>query len=143
MASLRRVRKSFRNDALRLVNAGDGNVEKLMEVAGKHFGNDVGYENLIKSFLRTEVGNALAYLRTEGIVESIGKKWLPASQLTPGESVVVSSRRWKRLRGELKSEVRFAHEHGLTDEAIKAADILARVSIGEHAEAEATSVPAT
>lgn len=143
MASLRRVRKSFRKEVLRAVSTGDGTIETLINnVAGKHFGRDVGYEDLIKSFLGTEVSHALAYLRSEGLVESVGKKWIPAAELTAAESTVVSTRRWKRLRGELKSEVRFAHEHGLMDEATKAAELLAMTSVAdsEHVDAEANNV---
>ena len=135
MASIRRVRKGFRKDALRAVSAGDGNIEKLIEIAGKHFGSDVGYEVLIKSFLGSEVSNALTYLRGEGLVESIGRKWLPASELTTEQSTTVSTRRWKRLRGELKEEVRFAHEHGMIDEATRASELLALVAIAKEGEA--------
>ena len=143
MASIRRVRKGFRKEVLRSVSAGDGNIEKLMEIAGKYFGHDVGYEVLIKTFLGSEVSNALTYLRSDGLVESVGRKWLPATELTPEQSTVVSSRRWKRLRGELMSEVRFGHEHGLIEEATKASELLSMVasSSDEHADVDAANVP--
>jgi len=128
MASMKRVRKSFREEALRLVNAGEGNFEKLIELAGQHFGRDVGYETLIKSFLGSEVNNSMAVLRTDGYVESVGKKWVPAATLSPDQQEVVSIRRWKRLRGELKSEEQFAHEHGMTDRAAQAGELLSQVS---------------
>lgn len=143
MASMRKVRKSFREEVLRAISSGDGNIETLIEIAGSHFGRGVGYEVLIKSFLGSEVSNALSCLRNEGIIESIGKKWKPATDLSVAESAVVSTRRWKRLRGELKSEVRFAHEHGLIDEATKASALLAMVSIGdgERVDVETANAP--
>jgi hypothetical protein len=127
MASMRRVRKNFRKAVLRTISTGDGNIETLIEIAGKHFGHDVGYEVLIKSFLRNEVSNSLSCLRTEGLAETVGRKWKPADDLTMEESAIVSTRRWKRLRGELKAEVEFSHFHGLIDEATKASELLAMV----------------
>lgn len=141
MASMRKVRKGFRKEILRSISTGDGNIETLVKLAGKHFGHDVGYEALIKSFLGSEVSNALAYLRSEGLAESIGGTWKPSTDLSMDESAVVSTRRWKRLRGELKSEVRFAHEHGLMDEATKASELLAMVATKEVVTEEAASVP--
>jgi len=36
MASMRRVRKNFRKEVLRTISTGDGNIETLIEIAGKH-----------------------------------------------------------------------------------------------------------
>lgn len=127
MASLRRVRRDFRKDVLRLISTGDGNIETLVESAGKHFGYDVGYEALIKSFLHSEVSNAVSYLRNESLIETVGKKWKPASELNDEDIDIISVRRLKRLRGELKSEVRLAHDHGRVEEAAKASKLLREV----------------
>jgi hypothetical protein len=124
MASLRRVRKHFREEVLRSIRAGEGNFETLMRCAGKHFGHDVGYETLIKTFLGTEVSNAVSVLRNEGHVETVGKKWKLADQLQMEDVQIISLRRLKRLRGELKQEIQLAHAHGLTEEAVAAARAL-------------------
>ncbi len=128
MASLRTVRKHFRKEALRLVSSGDGNVEILKRLAGSYFGHQVGYEVLITSFLQNEVSNAMSYMRSEGHVESVGKKWKPVADLNEGDIDILSIRRLKRLRGELKAEIRLCHEHGRTEAATSASDMLAIVS---------------
>jgi len=128
MASLRRVRRDFRKEVLRLIGTGDGNIETLIKLAGSHFGHDVGYEALIKSFLGSEVSNAVSFLRNEGLVETVGKQWKPTDDLRDEDVEIISTRRLKRLRGELKAEVRLAHEHGRTEEAILASRMLDLVS---------------
>ena len=74
MSSIRRVRRDFRKEVLQLISSGDGNIEKLVETAGRFFGRDVGYEVLIKTFLHNEVSNAVSCLRSDGLIETIGKK---------------------------------------------------------------------
>ena len=128
MASIRRVRRDFREEAHRLISSGNGSIEKLVESAGRHFGHDVGYEVLIKTFLHNEVGHAVSYLRSEGHIETIGKQWKPTSALQPEDIDIISLRRLKRLRGELKSQVRLAHQHGRTEDAIVAKTMLELVS---------------
>lgn len=148
MASLRRVRRAFRKDALRLISSGDGNIQKLVEAAAKHFGNDVGYEVLIKTFLQTEVGNAVTFLRQEGHIETIGRQWKPVGLLAPEDATIILSRRQKRIRGELKEYERFAHKFGRFDDATTAAQML-EVSSQQnesgdvHAEQETQDVHAT
>lgn len=124
MASMRRVRRDFRKEVLRLVSSGEGNFEKLIELAGSFFGRDVGYEVLIKSFLGSEVSNAVSYLRSEGAIETVGKKWKPASELQPEDVDIIQIRRLKRIRGELKEEIRLAHHFGRIDEATAASKML-------------------
>ncbi len=128
MASLRSVRKRFRKESLRLVSSGDGNVEILKQLAGSYFGHQIGYEVLINSFLQNEVSNAMSYMRSEGEVESVGKKWKPVADLNEEDIDVLSSRRLRRLRGELTAEIRLCHEHGRTEAAISASEMLAIVS---------------
>jgi hypothetical protein len=111
-----------------LISSGNGSTEKLIEAAGRHFGHDVGYEVLIKTFLHSEVGHAVSYLRTEGHIETVGKQWKPTSELRPEDIDIISLRRLKRLRGELKAQVRLAHQHGRTEDAIVAARMLELVS---------------
>lgn len=131
MAKLRRVRRDFRKEVLQLVNAGEGNFETLMELAERSF-RDAGYHELLRTFWTTEVHNAVSYLRDHGDpterIESIGKKWKPASELTVDDVEVISTRRKKRLRGELKAEVRLAHGHGRTEEAVLASKMLDLIS---------------
>ena len=128
MASMRRVRKNFRKEVLRFIGSGDGNIETLMKLADGFFGRDVGYETLIKAFLSSEVGHAVAYLRNEGLVETIGKKWKIASELSGDDVAVISTRRMKRIRGELKSGIKLAHDHGRVDDAVVAARMLEIIS---------------
>lgn len=148
MASIRRVRKDFRREVLRLISSGDGNIQKLVEAAGKHFGHDVGYEVLIKTFLQTEVAYAVTFLRNEGHIETIGRQWKPVGLLHPEDATVILSRRQKRIRGELKELERFAHKFGRFDDATAAAQMLAvsgQQSEGGdmHAEQETQDVHAT
>lgn len=128
MASMRRVRKDFRKEVYRLISAGDGSIDKLVEVAGRFFGRDVGYEVLIKTFLQSEVSNAVTCLRSEGHIETVGKRWKLTEELRPEDVDVISTRRWKRLRGELKSEARLAHDHGRISDATAAGQMLSLVS---------------
>ena len=127
MPSMRKVRKDFRKEVLRQIRAGDGNIENLVETAGQHFGIQVGYEVLIKSFLQSEVSNAVSQLRNEGHIETIGKKWKAADELQREDVSIISVRRLKRLRGELKSQIRLDHDHGLIDEAAEAQRLLEKV----------------
>lgn len=127
MASMRRVRRRFRDEALRIIKAGEGNSESLIVLAGKHFGHDVGYETLIRAFLASEVSNAVSQLRNDGHVESIGKKWIALADLQSEDVDIIITRRQKRVRGELKELVRFNHEHGRTEDAITAAMALTAI----------------
>jgi len=117
MASIRRVRRDFRKEVLELICRGDGNTENLVEIAGRHFGHDVGYEVLIKTFLHNEVSNAVTCLRTEGLIETIGKKWKPVEQLQSEDIDVISIRRLKRLRGELESGLKLATDYNRAKDA--------------------------
>ena len=126
---MRRVRKRYREDALRLISAGEGNFENLRSLAASHFGHDVGYQELIKAFLGAEVNNAVSCLRGEGKVETIGKKWKMADQLQLEDVQIISTRRLKRLRGELKAQVKLAHDHGQVDEAIAASRALDAITV--------------
>ena len=128
MASMRRVRRNFRAEVLRLVSSGNGNMETLTKLADGFFGRDVGYEVLIKTFLGSEVSNAVSFLRNEGHIETVGKQWKPAGELTDDDVTIISTRRLKRLRGELKSEIRMAHNFGKVEEAVLASRMLELVN---------------
>ena len=128
MASIRRVRRDFRNEVNQLISSGEGSTEKLVEAAGRHFGYDVGYEVLIKTFLHNEVGNAVSSLRSEGLIETIGKQWKSTSELVPSDVAIISLRRLKRMRGELQAQVKLAHQHGLVEDAVAAGRMLEIVS---------------
>ena len=127
MSSMRRVRKNFRKDVLRLINSGDGDIETLMKLADDFFG-DVGNRLIWRTFRGSEVGHAVSYLRNEGIVESIGKLWKPAGELTSNDVGIISTRRMKRVRGELTREIKLAHDHGLTEEAVLVSKMLDTMS---------------
>jgi len=144
VASMRRARKNFRKEVLRLISSGDGNIETLKKLADGFFGEDVGYKVQIAAFLNSEIANALAQLRNEGLIESIGKKWKVNSELTGDDVTVISARRMKRLRGELKAEGKLAHEHGRLEEAAIAGTMLNIVSSRlqeETADADKDSLP--
>lgn len=136
MASIRRVRRDFRKEVDQLISSGVGSIQKLIEAAGRHFGHDVGYEVLIKTFLHNEVSNAVTTLRSEGRIETIGKQWKPVSALDPSDVEIISLRRLKRMRGELKAQVRLAHQHGRIDDAIAASRMLEIVSSELHSRRE-------
>jgi len=133
VAKLRRVRRGFREEVLQLVSAGEGNFEKLMQLAEASFA-DAGYHEVLRAFWAAEVSNAVSSLRTEGLIETIGKKWKPVSKLTGEDVDVISIRRKKRLRGELKAQKRLAHEHGRIDEAVAVGRMLDIVSEQLHAD---------
>ena len=121
MASLRRVRKNFRKDVLRLIGSGDGSIEKLVQLARQHFGHDVGYEVLIKTFLHSEVGNAVNFLRQEGRVETVGRQWIAVEKLQQDHVDQILSRRKRRIYGELESLTRFANSHGRFEDSVTSA----------------------
>ena len=100
-------------------------------LARNHFGRDVGYEVLIETYLSSEVSNGCSYLRDEGLVESVGSQWKLKADMEPEDKEIVMTRRDKRLRGELKAQIRMAHEAGDTEAAIKAADMLQRLGATE------------
>ena len=144
MASLRRVRKDFRKEVLQLISTGDGNIETLISLADKQFGRSVGYHELLKTFLGSEVSNAVSFLRTEGHIESIGKKWKPVGELAEDDVNVIELRRKKRIRGELKASIVLAHNHGRTEEAITAAKMLELIAEpATNSEAEETASTST
>ena len=128
MASIRRVRKDFRKEVLQMISAGEGSLEKLMEIAGKFFGRDVGYEVLIKTFLQNEISNAVSCLRAEGHIETVGKLWKPIEQLQMEDVDAIALRRLKRLRGELKAQIKLAHRYGRTEDAVTASQMLKTVN---------------
>lgn len=128
MASIRRVRKNFRQEVLRLIESGQGNWENLMRLAVEHFGKDVGFDVVLKAYYQVEVSNAVSHLRNEGRIETVGKQWKPVAELDDSDVDVISTRRLKRIRGELKTQVRFAHEKHRVDDAIKAAQVLGVLS---------------
>ena len=125
--SLRRVRRKLREYLLRNVEAGDGNNETLHRVAEAILGTDVGYRTVLKTFIANEVNKALAQLRCEGLVESTGGKWKPTQELNVEDATVITQRRKKRLRGELKAHVRLCHEHGLVEDAVLGNTLLAAI----------------
>lgn len=148
MASLRRVRRAFRKDVHRLVSSGDGSIEKLVALARQHFGHDVGYEVLIKTFLHSEVGNAVNFLRQEGKVETVGRQWIAVEHLHDEHVDQIVARRKRRIYGELESLTSFANSHGRFDDSVASAK--ARSSLVEsqekgdvHSESEAQDVHAT
>jgi len=141
---MRRVRKNFRDGVLQSVSTGDGSIESLMTLAGQHFGHQVGYELLIKSFLGTEVSNAVSYLRSEELIETVGKQWKTVSTLESSDIGIIALRRLKRVRGELKSAIRLSHAHGRTEEAVASARMLEIIEsqiISEETVAEPVSSP--
>ena len=120
MASLRRVRKNFRKEILRLIESGQGNWENLMRLATEYFGRDVGFDVVLKSYYQVEVGNAVSHLRSEGRIETVGKQWKPVEQLDDTDVTLIMNRRFKRIRGELQSQIRLAHDKQRVEEAIAA-----------------------
>ena len=128
MTSIRRARKDLRKAVLQSISTGGGSIEKLLEIAEQHFGHDVGYIPLIRCFLNNEVSNAVSCLRKDGHIETIGKKWKAASQLHAEDVEIISKRRLKRIRGELKSEVELAHKFGNVEDAVFAAKLLGMLS---------------
>ena len=128
MASLRRVRKNFRTEVLRLIESGQGNWENLMSLATEYFGKDVGFDVVLKAYYQVEVSNAVSHLRNEGRIETVGKQWKQVADLDDSDVTVILTRRFKRIRGELKSQVRLAHEKQRVDEAIKASQALGVMS---------------
>jgi len=124
---MRQVRKRFRKEVFRLVSTGDGNTETLMKIAEVMFG-DVGYPKVLETFWRSELSNAVSFLRNEGLIETIGKQWKPIETLNTEDVEIISVRRLKRLRGELKAEVRLAHDHGLVEDAVLSSKMLDLVS---------------
>jgi len=132
MASLRRVRKNFRKEALRLIKAGEGNLKSLMQLADAHFGsNDCGYHAVLRAFHAGEVNNAVSQLRLEGEIETVGRSWKSTEDLQSEDVDIITLRRMKRLRGEAKSLARFAHEHGRTEAAISASHVVSIVNVNE------------
>ena len=127
MRSIRSVRRDFRKEVLQMISAGEGNLEKLMQLAAVTIGNEVSNSQLVRSFLHTELSNAVSQLRNEGEIETIGKQWKPAANLNESDVETISVRRLKRIAGELRSQLRLDHEHGRTESAIETADSLAVV----------------
>lgn len=124
MSSLRRVRRNFRKAVLQLIEAGEGNSEKLMKLADEFYGsNDCGYKSVLKAFHQSEINNAASQLRIEGLVETVGKSWKSIEKLEQSDIDVITIRRMKRLRGEAKSLVGFAHNYGRTEIATTAANV--------------------
>jgi len=106
------------------IDRGEGSLSQLIQIADRLLGRDVGYELLIKTFCANEVSNGLAQLRNDGLIESTGKLWKLTSNLETEDVDIIHVRRLKRLRGELKSEIRLAHEHGRVEDAVNAGRML-------------------
>ena len=124
MAGIRNVRKHLRKEVLKCVATGHGDLKTLTQVAREIVGNGVGVEKMLEGFYAGEVSKALAVLRSERRVESVGKDWKVTSDLDSTDVDTISLRRLKRLRGELTEEKRLAHEFGRTEEAVLAARML-------------------
>lgn len=132
MSSLRRVRKNFRKEVLRLIKSGEGNLKNLMSLADAHFGsNDCGYHAVLKAFHAGEVNNAVSQLRLDGEIETVGRSWKSTENLESADVDIITLRRMKRLRGEAKSLAKFAHEHGRTEAAISASHVVSIVKVEE------------
>lgn len=126
MSSLRRVRKNFRKEVLRLVESGEGSWDSLIRLADAYFGsNSIGYHAVVKAFLHGEVNNAVAKLRSEGFVETVGRHWKSTENLQDEDITQIQTRRLRRIRGELKSQIRLAKDRGRNDEAA-----IARAALG-------------
>src|SRR3990172_6954861 len=111
-STMRNVRRRLRQELLEAIRKGDGNLSNLIKIAGCLLGQYVGYEILIKNLERSEVNLATSQLRVDGHVESIGKVWKAMEALESQDVDIVSIRRLKRMRGELKAQIRLAHDHG-------------------------------
>ena len=88
------------------------------------FGVEVGVTTLMEAFCRNEVSKALAQLRLDGHVESIGSIWKAMESLNLEDADSISIRRLKRLRGELRSEVALNRKFGRWEEAALAQSLL-------------------
>jgi hypothetical protein len=147
MASLRKVRREFRKALLTAVKQGKRNTRDLVALADAHFGsNDCGYHAVLKAFNVAEVNNAVAFLRQEGHIETVGKEWKPVEELDQDDALKITTRRMKQIRGLAKSTTRFAHEHGQIEEAIRASSVVNIVRVddeSEVAEEVAAEVPAS
>jgi len=139
-SSMRTVRRQLRKELLGAIGNGDGVLPQLIEIADRLLGRNVGYEVLIKTFCANEVSNALAQLRLDEEVETTGKCWKLVSKLEDEDVDIISTRRLKRLRGELKAEIRLAHDHGRIDDAALASEMLAMVQGRLPFEAEEAAV---
>ena len=129
MASkMRKVRRQFRQEMLRAIEAGNGTAETLEKIARAVLGNDIGLEVAMSSFYANEVNKGLAQLRTDGLAESTGKVWKLAGSLDGEDIEAISIRRMKRIKGELLAEIRLAHDNGRFEEATIASSMLAIVS---------------
>lgn len=124
MASLHRVRKQLRKALLNAVSTGKGDTKSLKAITREIIGNDVGIERLLDNLYASEVSKGMAVLRSERLVESVGKDWKLLASLDSSDVDTISLRRLKRLRGELRAELRLAHEYGRFDDAIRASKML-------------------
>jgi hypothetical protein len=103
-----------------------------MDLAYSHFGrNECGYHAVLKAFNQGEVNNAVSQLRLEGKIETVGRQWKDAEALQSEDVDIIIIRRMKRLRGEAKSLGVFAHEHGRTEEAISASNVVSIVKVDD------------
>jgi len=125
---MRHVRRQLRKELLQAIKEEQGDLATLMQIADRLLGRAVGYEVLIKTFLSNEIANGLKQLRVDGEVESTGRLWKPFGDLKSEDVTKISTRRLKRLRGELKAEIRLAHDYGRVEEATVAARMLEIVS---------------
>lgn len=140
MASIHRVRKQLRKALLHAVSSGQGDIKSLKRITREIIGNDVGIERLLDNLYANEVSKAMAVLRSERLVETVGKVWKLMGCLDNSDVDTISLRRLKRLRGELRAQVRLAHEHGRTEDAILASDMLGKLTTKlEEATAESSS----
>ena len=137
MASLRRVRRSFRKAMLQLIEAGEGTYDNMVKLADEFYGsNDCGYKSVLTAFHQGEINNATSQLRTDGRIETIGKRWKAVEKLESSDVDVIIQRRVKRQRGEAKALVTFAHNHGRIEVATSASNV---AHIFDRSEEEAVS----
>lgn len=127
-SSLRRVRRLLRQRLLALVQKGEGNLKILEREAARILGQDVGYEVVLRAFVCSEVANAMAQLRSQGEVQSVGKDWKDADSLSEEEVDIVQTRLLKRTNGSLKSSVKLSHAYGRTEDAVFASELLRQLS---------------
>lgn len=139
--SMRTVRRELRQQLLAAISVGSGDLRELVKIADHLLGQEVGWELLIRTFSHTEVQHGLAQLRLDGKVESAGKVWKLVGNLESEDVDTISTRRSKRLRGELKAEIRLAHEYGRTEDAIAASKMLEIIEARLQEEADKATEP--
>jgi hypothetical protein len=145
--SLRKVRREFRRAVKHAIESGKRNTRDLLTLADAHFGsNDCGYRAVLNAFIKSEVNNAVSFLRQEGLIETVGKEWKLIADIDQDDALKITARRMKRLRGEAKSLTKFAHDRGMTEVAVTAANVVNIVKVDDESEVTeevAAEVPAS